>query len=67
MLVWVVFLTHLSTAHAASTDLTLDRPLPAKAQAHVDQLVNKAIEQESAYKASWLALGHYDKTLDKGK
>ena len=63
VLVWLVFLTHLPTAYAASSDLTLDRPLPVQAQSHVDQLVNKAIEQGSAYKAPWLALGHYDKTL----
>jgi hypothetical protein len=63
VLVWLVFPPHISAAHAASSDLTLDRPLPAQAQSHVDRLVNKAIEQGSAYKAPWLALGHYNKTL----
>lgn len=62
--VFTLLTLRASTSHAGSSpDLTLDRPLPAQVQSHVDRLLDKAIEQGSANKAPWLALGHYRRSF----
>jgi hypothetical protein len=45
------------------SDLALDKPLPPDSQQHLDRLAQRALEQDSAHKDPWLALGHYQRTL----
>jgi hypothetical protein len=44
-------------------DLKLTKPLPLEAQLTLNELVNTARKNGSAYKPFWIAIGHYRKTI----